>query len=161
MDTENNVGAAPNTQGTTIDPLPCPFCGCPFVSVMKTRSMQMRVACGQCLAEMTGGCSRDNMVRQWNRRTTAAQTLHPEQETTNSPAPTGAVNWSADAWFAMHHAADLTDEFKTWWVAFYGCPEGYPDNEDEQHDYWIRCAFALGGWLAARQPVSERKDGEQ
>jgi len=67
-------------------------------------------------------------------------------------APAGSVNWYADRWFTEDHAADLNKEFKTWWVAFYGCPEDYPDYEDEQHEYWVRCAFALGGWLAARQP---------
>jgi hypothetical protein len=72
--TRSLQGAAPDTQGTAVDPLPCPFCGCPFVSVTKLRSEQIRIACGQCLAEMTGGCSRDNMVRQWNRRTTVGQT---------------------------------------------------------------------------------------
>ena len=66
--------------------------------------------------------------------------------------PVDSVNWYADSWFAKFHAAGLNNEFKTWWVSFYGCPEDYQDNEDEQHEYWVRCAFALGGWLAARQP---------
>ena len=51
-----------------IKPSPCPFCGCRFVSVMELKYEQIRVACGLCLAEMTGGYTRSAMVKQWNKR---------------------------------------------------------------------------------------------
>ena len=71
-------------------------------------------------------------------------------QTVGKDAPAGSVNWSADRWFTESAAADLTDEFKAWWIEYYGCPHEYDGDEDEQHEYWKRCAFALRGWLAAR-----------
>ena len=56
------------------------------------------------------------------------------------------VNWTADQWFEKHHAGSLTDEFKAWWIGYYGRPEDYEDN----HEYWTRCAFSFQGWLAHR-----------
>ena len=59
------------------------------------------------------------------------------------------VDWNADTWFAKTFSRKLTEEFKTWWVSFYGTPADYLDNSDEQHEYWARCAFAFMGWCAA------------
>ena len=59
------------------------------------------------------------------------------------------VNWMADDWFARCHAYNLTDEFRAWWIAEYGPPSSYPQEDDEQHEYWTRCAFAWIGWQAA------------
>ena len=60
-----------------------------------------------------------------------------------------SVDWLADWWFAKFHAADLTDEFKAWWVAYYGVPHDFNPSLDSQATYWIRCSFALQGWRAA------------
>ena len=78
MPTPETPAASRNTEEQLVGTLPCPFCGCPFVSVTTLRHAQTRVACGQCLAEMTGGCSRDNMVRQWNRRANGGLDRHPD-----------------------------------------------------------------------------------
>ena len=59
------------------------------------------------------------------------------------------MNWNEDDWFAAYHAPKLTEEFKAWWVQFYGVPSGFDNSYLEQHEYWLRCAFALSGWLAA------------
>ena len=58
------------------------------------------------------------------------------------------MNWEIDEWFTKHHAYKLDDAFKMWWITFYGEPSDYDDSEDEQHQYWVRCAFALSGWKA-------------
>lgn len=61
------------------------------------------------------------------------------------------MNWQADKWFAKHHAYKLDDTFKKWWLFFYGEPSDYGDSEDEQREYWVRCAFTLTGWRARNQ----------
>lgn len=61
---------------------------------------------------------------------------------------TSNVNWTSDSWFAKHHAKELTEDFKVWWLGFYGPPKAYEDTHDTQHEYWTRCAFALKGWVA-------------
>ena len=61
------------------------------------------------------------------------------------------MDWNADEWFVKHHADKLDDEFKAWWVDYYGEPSAYVDSgdsEEDQHEYWVRCAFALIGWRA-------------
>jgi hypothetical protein len=58
------------------------------------------------------------------------------------------MDWMADEWFKNHHEHDLTEEFKTWWVSYYGVPSDYDASDSEQHEYWVRCAFALTGWNA-------------
>jgi hypothetical protein len=59
------------------------------------------------------------------------------------------MNWSADPWFVKYHEKALTDDFKKWWIEYYGFPDEYNSSDDEQHEYWVRCAFALHGWLAS------------
>jgi len=59
-----------------------------------------------------------------------------------------AINWNTDSWFASHLADKLTEDFKAWWVEFYGRPEQYEGAPDEQDEYWVRCAFAWHGWNA-------------
>lgn len=71
---------------------------------------------------------------------------------TPSPGRLGSVNWQKDEWFAEYHADTLTDEFKAWWIENYYGPDKYGQSDDEQHEYWTRCAFALMGWNAARNP---------
>lgn len=60
------------------------------------------------------------------------------------------INWHANSWFAKCHADNLTEEFKAWWVEFYGPPEQYEGAPDEQDEYWVRCAFAWNGWNARK-----------
>ena len=60
-----------------------------------------------------------------------------------------STDWLADRWFTKYHAAELTSEFKAWWVGYYGIPCDYNIGEDDQSEYWVRCAFALQGWGAA------------
>lgn len=60
-----------------------------------------------------------------------------------------SMSWMADVWFSKYYAADLTDDFKVWWLDYYGCPDDYDNSEDEQQEYWRRCAFAWMGWNAA------------
>ena len=55
------------------------------------------------------------------------------------------VDWNADKWFATCHARNLSDEFKEWWIGFYGRPPPL-DDDGEHHEYWKRCAFAWLGW---------------
>ena len=57
------------------------------------------------------------------------------------------VDWNADAWFERCIAHKLTPEFKRWWVGFYGLPLTLGD-DDDAHEYWVRCAFAWHGWNA-------------
>lgn len=59
------------------------------------------------------------------------------------------INWDANKWFAEHYANQLTDAFKTWWIGFYGKPETYSQTDDEEDEYWTRCAFAWIGWRAS------------
>ena len=68
------------------------------------------------------------------------------------PSQPCSVNWFSDAWFSKFHASDLTEDFKSWWLDYYGTPDVYANTEDEQQEYWTRCAFALRGWLASRAP---------
>ena len=61
------------------------------------------------------------------------------------------MNWEIDKWFTKHHAHNLDDEFKAFWILFYGELLDYADSKDEQHEYWVRCAFTLTGWKARNQ----------
>lgn len=63
----------------------------------------------------------------------------------------GDINWREDAWFATHHANAVTDDFKRWWLEYYGAPSQY---EGERDEYWVRCAFAWLGWKAATNKES-------
>ena len=62
------------------------------------------------------------------------------------------IDWTADVWFGRYHAQDLTQEFKEWWVDYYGAPSDYEDSYSEQDEYWKRCGFCLIGWCAAKTP---------
>lgn len=75
-------------------------------------------------------------------------------DSAGSPGAAGsAINWSADSWFAHFHAEQVSEEFKDFWIGYYGDPSQYQDSEDELHEYWVRCAFAWIGWSArSRQP---------
>ena len=58
------------------------------------------------------------------------------------------MNWKADEWFTKHHYNKLSEDFKKWWIAFYGESTCYVNESEEQQEYWRRCAFALAGWNA-------------
>lgn len=61
------------------------------------------------------------------------------------------VDWEADEWFAKHCNDRLTEDFKYWWISWYGTPGDFKmQNCEELHEYWLRCGFALQGWLAAQ-----------
>ena len=60
------------------------------------------------------------------------------------------INLKADLWFSKNFSDKITKEFITWWCSVYGRPEDYVEEEDEQHEYWVRCAFAWHGWTAAK-----------
>lgn len=62
-----------------------------------------------------------------------------------------SINWRADEWFTKYHHAALTEQFKGFWVCYYGDTTSYGNDEDEQHEYWVRCAFCLTGWNAGRR----------
>lgn len=64
------------------------------------------------------------------------------------------INWGADPWFVKYHHHRLTDDLKEVWLKFYGEPTDYIDNEEEQHTYWIRCAFFLEGWITRGEIAS-------
>lgn len=74
-----------------------------------------------------------------------------------TPKDDTLVNWRADAWFTRYHADKLSDEFKEFWISFYDTPSDYSEDIDEQHEYWIRCAFAHMGWSAANDRGFERR----
>jgi len=59
------------------------------------------------------------------------------------------LDWKQDVWFAEHHAIHVTTEFEAWWIDHYGCPDDYTEDPEEQHEYFVRAAFALMGWRAA------------
>jgi len=50
-----------------------------------------------------------------------------------------------DKWFNKFHTENLSQEFIDWWVEFYGVPDDY---HGDSHEYYIRMAFALMGWIA-------------
>lgn len=50
-------------------------------------------------------------------------------------------------WYEEHHATDETPEFNRWFYEYYGKPEDY-DSESEQDEFWVRKSFALRGWNA-------------
>lgn len=61
------------------------------------------------------------------------------------------IDWECDGWFAMNHAANLTPEFKLWWLDYYGYPREY----DKSQGSWVsivRAAPSLlwGGTLVPR-----------
>lgn len=56
------------------------------------------------------------------------------------------IDWGANIWFSEYHLANITEEFKGWWLDYYGKPSEYSQTEDEQDEYWVRCAFAWIGW---------------
>jgi hypothetical protein len=56
-----------------------------------------------------------------------------------------------DGWFDRYWADKVTEEFAAWWVGHYGPPLTYCMTAAEQHEYWSRMAFALQGWLAAKE----------
>ena len=56
-----------------------------------------------------------------------------------------------DAWFDRYHADKVTEEFAAWWVGYYGTYLAYVLTPDERHEYWVRMAFALLGWLEAKK----------
>ena len=60
------------------------------------------------------------------------------------------VDWTKDSWFAKYWAQNLTDDFKVWWIGYYGPPSDYEDSYSEQSEYWGRCSFSLAGWQAAK-----------
>lgn len=61
-----------------------------------------------------------------------------------------------DDWFNEYCLAKLTPEFVNWWASFYILPSDYVDLKEEQKEYWVRCSFALDGWIAAKQHTSTR-----
>ena len=88
------------------------------------------------------------------------KTVEPAKNRGYAPAD-GSVNWTSDDWFAKHHASNVSDEFKAWWIEFYGTPDNYEKEEGEQHEYWIRCAFAWFGWRGHSSPNKERTFGKE
>jgi len=56
--------------------------------------------------------------------------------------------WQQDEWFAANHARNVTAAFEAWWLEFYGTPDEYSPVADEQHEYFVRAAFAVMGWTA-------------
>jgi hypothetical protein len=73
------------------------------------------------------------------------------------PVDINSIDWTADGWFTVHHAADLSKEFKHWWLIFYGPPADYSITQEEQHRYWVRCAFAWHGWKAGRNILRQEQ----
>lgn len=61
------------------------------------------------------------------------------------------IDWKEDPWFVKHHYSQLTKAFKDWWLSYYGPSIQFGEDENERHEYWVRCAFALAGWSAARK----------
>jgi hypothetical protein len=55
-----------------------------------------------------------------------------------------------DSWFNLYHTHKLTEEFIAWWKTFYGSPGQCEMDGDELHEYFVRMAFSLEGWLAAK-----------
>ncbi|MBI5683585.1 MAG: hypothetical protein HZC54_00760 [Verrucomicrobia bacterium] len=67
------------------------------------------------------------------------------------------VNWTSDEWFARECAGEITEEFKAWWVSYYGVPGDYGDVGDSTAEYFVRCAFAWRGWKARSMSEGTRQ----
>lgn len=62
-----------------------------------------------------------------------------------------AIEWNPNEWFRRYHEAEVTEEFKAWWVKCYGIAASYERTEAEQDEYWMRCGIAWMGWKAAKE----------
>lgn len=78
------------------------------------------------------------------------------------------MDWYTDEFFRaflQRRKIVLTPEFQEWWINYYGKPDDYLEDENEQHEYWVRCSFALAAWdaLINRQqtPLPEPPETEQ
>ena len=58
-----------------------------------------------------------------------------------------------DSWFDANWTAKVTPQFAEWWQGHYGLPSAFPPEFHERHEYFMRMAFALMGWLAAKERV--------
>lgn len=56
------------------------------------------------------------------------------------------INWYENEWFVKYHVDNLTSDFAQWWLETYDSI----DDRDSEY-YWVRCAFALVGFIAGRQ----------
>ncbi len=65
---------------------------------------------------------------------------------------------NCDDWFDEIYANQVNSLFLEWWGNFYGYPWNYESTKDEQHEYFVRMAFAWMGWKSReeiRNAVSE------
>lgn len=60
-----------------------------------------------------------------------------------------SINWYENSWFVEYHVDNLTSDFTQWWLNDYGVPDDYEDLDLDE--YWVRCAFALKGFIFGRQ----------
>lgn len=58
-----------------------------------------------------------------------------------------------DPWFSKFHIAKVTPDFLDWWLGYYGTPGEYENEDVGVDEYFIRCAFALAGWLKGKDVV--------
>jgi len=61
-------------------------------------------------------------------------------------------------WYQKYHVMHETDAFLFWWYHFYGYPEEYLENKNEQEEYWVRRAFALMGFNAGYNTAKNLKE---
>lgn len=64
------------------------------------------------------------------------------------------IDLTANAWFAQDWADKVTEMFICWWLLYYGRPEDYETVHGEQEEYWVRCSFALAGFLAGKESTA-------
>ena len=67
-------------------------------------------------------------------------------QTEQTPAIVGGSSW-----YECNHRSDESIEFFDWFENFYGTGSEYINDKNELEEYWIRRAFALMGWNAAKK----------
>lgn len=81
-------------------------------------------------------------------------------------------NWwqGKDPWFDSYWAKQVTPKFAMWWVRLYGNLDVYLDvegletayaREEATHEYFVRMAFALMGWIGYRDNHLEKPSATQ
>lgn len=67
-----------------------------------------------------------------------------------------------DVWFSRYktHLLVQQKDFVTWWLGFYGPPSDYMADKEEQSEYWVRCGYALSGWIGANYLTMTRTIGD-
>ncbi len=67
------------------------------------------------------------------------------------------IDWNQNDFFSKHYADEITEPFKEFWIKQYGGPWLYDERDEEQQEYWMRCAFCWMGWKGRDSKLNESK----